>query len=69
LIFIVKRQIIACDPMEVVFDDDLGEDLIGFLIFYCLDDILVIMDNCRWPLSQTHGGTLIKKGRKYVSKI
>ncbi len=55
--------------MEVVFDDDLGEDLIGFLIFYCLDDILVIMDNCRWPLSQTHGGTLIKKGRKYVSKI
>jgi hypothetical protein len=37
--------------MEVVFDDDLGEDHVGFLIFYCLDDVLVVMDIWRWPLS------------------
>jgi hypothetical protein len=34
-----------------VLDDDLGEDHVGLFILYCLNDILVIMNIWRWPLS------------------
>jgi hypothetical protein len=54
--------------MEVVFDDDLGEDHVGFFIFYYLDDILVVMDIWRWPIVINAWGETNKKGRKYVSK-
>jgi hypothetical protein len=50
-VFVAKGQVIACDPREVVFSDDLG-DHVGILILYCPNDILVVVSIWRWSLSQ-----------------
>jgi len=52
-IFIAKGRVIAFNLMEVVFDDQLGEDHVGLRILYCLGIVLVIMMIWKWPLSQT----------------
>jgi hypothetical protein len=51
-VFIAKGRIIACDPREVVLDDDLG-DHVGNFILYCINYILVIMSIWRWLFSHT----------------
>lgn len=58
-VFVAKGRIIACDPREAMFDDDLG-DHVGIVILYCPNDILVVMSIWRWLLSQTifHGHSL-----------
>ncbi len=50
-VFIVRGQLIACDPREIVLYDDLGEDRFGSLILYCPNDISTIMNIQKWPLS------------------
>jgi hypothetical protein len=42
-IFIAKRQVIAFNPMKVVFDDRIGEDHVGLCIFYCFGIVSTIM--------------------------
>jgi hypothetical protein len=49
--FIVKGQLIACDPREVMFNDDLGEDHVGIFILFCPYDISAVMSIWRWQLS------------------
>ncbi len=50
-VYVDREWIIVCDSREEVLDDDLGEDHVGLFILYCLNDILVIMNIWRWPLS------------------
>jgi hypothetical protein len=49
--FVAKGWIIACDPKEALFNDDLGEDHVGILILYYPNDISTIMSIWGWPLS------------------
>jgi hypothetical protein len=50
-VFVAREWNNCMWPKEEVLDDDLGEDHVGLCILYCLDDILVIMNIWRWPLS------------------
>jgi hypothetical protein len=34
-----------------VLDDDLGKNYVGLLILYCPDDVSIIINIWRWPLS------------------
>jgi hypothetical protein len=34
---------IACDPMEVVLDDQFGEDHVGLCILYCPGIVSMVM--------------------------
>jgi hypothetical protein len=44
---------IACDPWEIVFDDQLGEDHVGLNILHCLSNVVTIMAIWKWSISQT----------------
>jgi hypothetical protein len=59
-VFIARGQVIACDPREVMFNDDLCEDHVIIFISYCPCDISTVMNIWRWLLSQTilHGNSL-----------
>lgn len=50
-VFIVTGRVIACDPREVVLNDDLGEDHFELFILYCRNDKSTIMSIRKWPLS------------------
>jgi hypothetical protein len=52
-VVIVKGQINACDPKEVVLDENLGEIIIGVTILSYPRDITEVMPIWRWLLSQT----------------
>jgi hypothetical protein len=49
-VFIVRGQLITCDPREVVLDDDLGENRFRLFILYFPNNI-TIMSIWKWPLS------------------
>jgi hypothetical protein len=42
-IFITTGRVIACDPKEIVFDNQLSEDHVGVSIFYCPSNVSTIM--------------------------
>ncbi len=42
-LFVVSGRVIACDPREVVLDNQLGEDHVGVSILYCSDNILMVV--------------------------
>jgi hypothetical protein len=44
--------VIACDPREVIFDNQLGEDHVGVSILYCLTNVSTIMTIWKLPLVQ-----------------
>jgi hypothetical protein len=50
---IVERRIIACDPKELILDDDLGEIEVRVTILNYPKDTAQIMTIWRWPLSRT----------------
>ncbi len=52
-LFIVNGHVIACDPKEAVFDNQLGEDHVGVNILYCPNNISMIMISWKWSLAQT----------------
>ncbi len=52
-VVIVKGRINACDPKEVVLDEDLGETNVGVTILSYPHDITEVMAIWRWLLSQT----------------
>jgi hypothetical protein len=39
--------------MEVIFDDQLGEDHVGFCIPYCLNIVSIVMMIWKWSLFRT----------------
>jgi hypothetical protein len=49
-VFIVTKHVIACDPNEVVLDNQLGEDHVGLSILYCSNNVSTIMIIWKWPL-------------------
>jgi hypothetical protein len=52
-LFIASGHVISCDPKEVVFDNQLGEDHVGVNILYCLNNISMVITIWKWPLAQT----------------
>ncbi len=52
-VLIAKGQLIACDPMDTILDDQLGEDHVGLCIMCCLSIISAVMTIWRWPYAQT----------------
>jgi hypothetical protein len=48
--FIRSGRVIACDPREVVLDNQLSEDHVGMSILYYLNNISVVMMIWKWPL-------------------
>ncbi len=52
-VVIVKGRINACDPKEVVLDEDLGETNVGVTILSYPRDITKVISIWRWLLSQT----------------
>lgn len=51
-VMIVKGRINACDPKEVVLDENLGETTVGVTILSYPCDITKVMSIWRWLLSQ-----------------
>lgn len=51
-IFITTGRVIACDPKEIVFDNQLSEDHVGVSIFYCPSNVSTIMTIWKWPLAK-----------------
>jgi hypothetical protein len=49
-LFIAKGRVIACDPMEVIFYDQLGEDHVGLCILYCFNIVSTVMMIWKWSL-------------------
>ncbi len=52
-VFITKGQVVACDPHEEIFDDQLGEDHVGLCILYFPAIMSVVMTIWKWLLVQT----------------
>jgi len=50
-VMIVKGWINACDPKELVLDEDLGETDVGVTILNYPHDIAQVMSIWRWLLS------------------
>jgi len=42
-IFIASGHVIACDPKQVVLDNQLNEDYVGVSIFYYPNNVSVVM--------------------------
>ncbi len=47
-VFIAKKWVVACDPHETIFDDELGEDH----ILYCPKIVSMVMTIWKWMLVQ-----------------
>jgi hypothetical protein len=43
----------ACDPQEVILDNQLGEDHVGLCILYCPRTMSIVMTIWKWSLVQT----------------
>jgi hypothetical protein len=52
-LFVASGRVIAWDPKEAIFYNQLSEDHIRVSILYCPNNILVIMVIWKWPLVQT----------------
>jgi hypothetical protein len=43
----------TCDPQEVIFDDQLGEDHVGLCILYCPRTMSIVTPIWKWSFDQT----------------
>lgn len=51
--FISSGLVITCDPKDIVLDNQLGNNHVGFSILYCQSNVSAIMTIWKWPLSYT----------------
>jgi hypothetical protein len=52
-VFITKGRVVACDPWEIVLDNQLREDDVGLCILYCLTTMSTMMTIWKSLLVQT----------------
>jgi hypothetical protein len=52
-VFIAKGQMAACDPQEIILDDQLDEDHVELCIWYYPGIVSIVMTIWKWSLAQT----------------
>ncbi len=61
-LFVASGHVIAYDPREAIFDNQLGEDHVGVNILYYSNNISVVMTIWKWLLAQAIvGGYSLKQ--------